>query len=187
MIARRSLLLAAGAALASTRAGASPPKLADDGMYHFDWYLESFLDLAEDIQTATDKGKRLAVIWGQRGCVFCKRLAEEHFVTPAIADYVKANFEIVHLNLFGAREVTDLGGAKRGEQAMARLYAIRTTPTIQFFPESPEGLGAREPMRREVARMPGLLEPGPFLAMFKFVRQKGYEKGSFPEWLKAQG
>ena len=42
---RRALILAAaGAAL--TRPVEAAPKLADDGMYYFDWYLESFLDFA---------------------------------------------------------------------------------------------------------------------------------------------
>ena len=39
---------------------------------------------------------------------------------------------------------------------------------------------------REVARMPGLLEPNEFLAMFRYVREKGYESSPFPEWLKRQ-
>jgi thioredoxin-related protein len=39
---------------------------------------------------------------------------------------------------------------------------------------------------REVARMPGLLEPRDFLAMFRYVREKGYEQSPFPDWLKRQ-
>jgi thioredoxin-related protein len=34
--------------------------------------------------------------------------------------------------------------------------------------------------------MPGLLEPVEFLAMFRYVREKGYETAPFPEWLKKQ-
>ena len=66
MIDRRALILAATGAAFSQCASAAP-KLADDGMYHFDWYLESFLDIAEDIETARANGKRLAIVWGQRG------------------------------------------------------------------------------------------------------------------------
>ena len=162
------------------------PKLADDGMYYFEWYLESFLDLAEDVAGAAASGKRLAVIFGQRACPYCKRMAKEHLSDPAIAAYVQANFEVLHLNLFGAREVTDFDGAKHSERDLARLYGVRLTPTILFFPESAEGLGARPVMKREVARMPGLLEPAPFLAMFRYVREKGYETSSFTQWLKTR-
>jgi len=162
------------------------PKLAEDGMYHFDWYLESFLDLAEDVANARASGKRLAVIFGQRACPYCKRMAEEHLSDPAIAAYIQANFDVLHLNLFGAREVTDFDGVKHSERDLARIYGVRLTPAILFFPESAEGLGARSVMKREVARMPGLLEPAPFLAMFRYVCEKGYEAASFTEWLKTR-
>jgi len=97
-------------------AAAAQPKLSDDGMYEFDWYLESFLDLKDDIESAAQAGKRLAVIISQRACPYCKRMAEQHFSTPRIVDYVRANFEVLHLNLFGAREVTDLDGRKMSER-----------------------------------------------------------------------
>lgn len=184
---RRTMILATGAALLASNsapAQVTKPKLEEDGMYHFDWYMDSFLDLAEDIATARENGKRLAVIFSQKGCIYCKQMAEQHFVDETIVKYVRANFEIVHLNLFGAKEVTDFDGRKRGERATAQLYGVRQTPTTFFFPESAEGLGAKPPMQRMVARMPGLLEPAKFLEMYKFVREKGYEKGSFDQWLK---
>ena len=184
---RRTMMVATGAALlgaSGARAQVSKPRLEEDGMYHFDWYMDSFLDFAEDIATARQAGKRLAVIFSQKGCIYCKQMAEQHFVDETIVKYVRANFEVVHLNLFGAREVTDLDGKKRGERATAQLYAIRQTPTTLFFPESAEGLATKPPLQRTVARMPGLLEPAKFLEMYKFVREKGYEKGSFDQWLK---
>jgi len=187
MIDRRRMLLATGAAMlgaSPARAQVTKAHLEEDGMYHFDWYMASFLDFAEDIATAQKAGKRLAVIWSQKGCIYCKQMAEQHFVDETIVKYVRANFEVVHLNLFGAREVTDLDGKKRGERATAQLYGVRQTPTTFFFPESAEGLGAKPPLQRAVARMPGLLEPVKFLEMYKFVREKGYEKGSFDQWLK---
>ena len=198
MLTRRTLLASALSAAAAAPAlvlpglvlparaapAASPPTLAEDGLYHYDWYLESFLDLAEDIAGAAQKGRRLAVVWGQKGCIYCKRMALEHLADPAISGYIQANFDVLHLNLFGARETTDLDGRKMPEKQLAQTYGIRLTPTVQFFPESAEGLGARAAPKREVARMPGLLEPREFLAMFRFVREKGYEKASFSDWLR---
>lgn len=179
---RRHVLAAGLASLATpVRAGAT---LGDDGLYHLDWYLESFLDLAEDIDSASSKSKRLAVMWGLKGCPACRRMHQVHLADPAIEGYIRANFDILHLNIIGARLATDLDGASLGEKALAARYGIEGTPSIQFFPETSQGLGSRAPAAREVARLPGLPEPPEFLAMFRYVREKGYERGSFAEWSK---
>ncbi len=188
MLTRRTVMKGAAAALVlptAVRAQTKLPLPGEDGLYHQDWYLESFLELAEDVAGATKSGKRLAIIWSQRGCIYCKRMAEEHFMDAKLTGYIRENFEVLHMNLFGAKEVTDFDGQKLGEKAMAQKYAIRITPTIQFFPESADGLANIDPLKRESLRMTGLLEPQPFLGMFRFVREKGYEKSSFAEWLKA--
>jgi thioredoxin-related protein len=125
-------------------------------------------------------------MWGLRGCPACKRMHTVHMMDPKIENYVRDNFEILHLNHIGAREVTDFDGRKRGDKALGETYGIRFTPTIQFFPESADGLAAKSGQGREVARMPGLLEPSEFLAMFRYVREKGYEQSPFPDWLKRQ-
>lgn len=185
---RRHALVAVGAGALALRTAPSFAKatLGDDGIYHMDWYLESFLDVADDLAGATAKGKRFAIMWGLKGCPSCKRMHEVHMMDPKIEAYIRDNFEILHLNHIGAREVTDFDGRKRSEKAFGEAYGIRFTPTIQFFPESTDGLAARAGQAREVARMPGLLEPPEFLAMFRYVREKGYESMPFPDWLKKQ-
>jgi thioredoxin-related protein len=179
----RRILLAAALLPGSAHAAA---RLGEDGLYQHDWYLESFLDLAEDLAAATAAGKRLAILWGLKGCPACRRMHEVHLADPATEAYVRANFEILHLNHIGARVVTDFDGRKLGEKALADAYAIRFTPSIQFLPERAEGLGGRAPRAREVARMPGLLEPAAFLAMFRYVRERGYEQAGFQDWVKRQ-
>lgn len=188
LLTRRRALAALGAGALALRAAPSFAKatLGDDGIYHMDWYLESFLDLNEDLAGATAKGKRFAILWGLKGCPACKRMHEVHMLDPKIETYIRENFEILHLNHIGSREVTDFDGRKRSEKAFGEAYGIRFTPTVQFFPETTEGLAAKSGQAREVARMPGLLEPAEFLAMFRYVREKGYETATFPDWLKKQ-
>jgi thioredoxin-related protein len=62
---------------------------------------------------------------------------------------------------------------------------VRFTPTFQFFPDSAAGLADKLPEKREVARAPGYLRPDDFLALFRFVRQKGYETKSFRDYLRS--
>lgn len=188
MLTRRRAIALLGAAAFGLQGGAvrAAPKLGDDGLYQLDWYLESFLDLPEDLVASTAKGKRFAILWGLKGCPACKRMHEVHLKDPGIEAYLRDNFEILHLNHIGSRIVTDFDGLKRGEKALAEAYEVRYTPTIQFFPEQVSALAARRGQASEVARMPGLPEPAEFLAMFRYVREKGYETAPFPDWLKKQ-
>ena len=188
MLTRRGLLVSAGAGLlaAQMSPAAATAKLGEDGLYHLDWYLESFLDLAEDLEAASAKGKRFAIMWGLKGCPACKRMHLVHFADPKIEAYVRDNFEILHLNHIGARIVTDFDGRKLGEKALGETYEVRFTPSIQFFPEDASKLRSMAGRAREVARMPGLLDPSEFLGMFRYVREKAYETTPFADWIKKQ-
>lgn len=165
----------AGAALLAGRADAAP-RLGDDGLYTQDWYVESFLDLPEDLAAATAKGRHFALQWSQRGCIYCKELHTVYFADPAIADPVRTVFDIVHLDLFGAREVTDFDGTRLTEKALGQKARIRATPTFQFF-------ALEDGRAKEVARLPGLLPRADFSAMFRYVAEGAYRDGTFEAYL----
>lgn len=179
-------LAAAPFAAAPARAQVSAPKLGDDGLYHFDWFLESFLDFREDLDAAHARGKRLVILWSQKGCIYCKKMATEYFVDPQLVGYVREKFDVLHLDMHGARECVDFDGAKFSEKSIGLRYQVRTTPTLLFFPETGAGLEKKNELEREIGRMPGLLPKREFLAMFSYVGEKAYEKGSFAEWVKKQ-
>ena len=93
---------------------------------------------------------------------------------------------MLQLNIIGSLKVTDFDGEQLSEKALAAKYGVRFTPTFQFFPERAGPLNDLAPQKREVARAPGYLLPDDFLALFRFVREKAYEKGSFRDFLKSQ-
>ena len=186
-LSRRAFLAgtAAGAlALPGRRRAVAEAILTDDGLYRQPWFLESFLELADDLEAAAEKNKRLAVMWELRGCPYCRETHLVNFAKPEIESFVRERFEILQLNIIGAREVTDFDGEKMSEKRLAEKYGIRFTPTFQFFPERAAGLAVRKPREREVARAQGYLLPGHFLAMFKFVSERAYEKESLRDYLK---
>ena len=176
----------AWAALGVAGARAQEPILTDDGLYKQPWFLESFLDLPEDLEDARKAGKRFVVMWELKGCPYCKETHLVNFARREISDYIKANFEVLQLNIIGSRKVTDFDGAELSEKDMAAKYGVRFTPTVQFFGEHAGPLKVLPPQKREVARAPGYLRPDDFLAMFHYVRDKAYETGSFRDYLKSR-
>ena len=188
MLSRRAVLVASAACgfawpVARPRAEAV---LTDDGLYRQPWFLDSFLELADDLAGASEKKKRFAVSWDLRGCPYCKQTHLVNFARPEIETFIRDRFEILQLNIVGSREVTDFDGQKLPEKELARKYGVRYTPTFQFFPESVTGLAQRKPQAREVARLVGYRPPEPFLAAFRFVVERGYEKGSLEDFLKTK-
>lgn len=176
---------AAALGLAGSNAGAEEPILTDDGLYKQPWFLESFLDLAEDLEGARKEGKRFVILWELKGCPYCRETHFVNFAQSRIADYVRANFEVLQLNIIGSRKVTDFDGSELGEKQLAAKYGIRFTPTVQFFPDETAGLKQLPPAKREVTRAPGYLRPDDFLAMFRYVREKAYESKSFRDFVKS--
>lgn len=151
------------------------PPVSDDGLYTQPWFKhQSFLELKEDLAEATAEGKLLAILWEQKGCPYCREMHRVNFAKPEIVDYVRSNYDIIQLNLWGDRKVTDFGGQVLGEKKLARKWNVRFTPTIVFFDRT----GA------EVFRMPGYFKPFHFLGMLKYVVSGGYEDTGFQRWLQ---
>lgn len=186
MTTRRQFLVGSAAALISANAARAQAILSEDGLHKQPWFVETFLELADDLAAARAAGKRFAVLWELRGCPYCREMHLVNFARPDIGDYVRSNFDILQLNIVGARKVTDFDGTQLGEKAFAARYQVRFTPTIQFFPETLDGLAALPPDKREVMRIPGYLKADDFLDVFRFVRERGYERGTLRDFVRGR-
>lgn len=191
-LSRRRILLAAGLA-PSLLLTAAPlpaagdslePQMNDDGLYVQPWFLDSFLELRDDLDEAAAEGKRFAIIWELKGCPYCKETHLVNFADPEINRFVRTHFAVLQLNIIGSRKVTDFDGEVLEERQLARKYGISFTPTVQFFPESSTDLADGRGRDLEVARMPGYMRPAHFLAMFRFVQERAYESLGFRDYLK---
>lgn len=192
MFNRRDLLKTAGAAALAgglsplPLARASEPVLTEDGLYRQPWFLDSFLELQDDLDTSALNGKRLAIMWELKGCPYCKETHFVNFADPEISGFIQERFDILQLNIIGARSVLDFDGEELSEKDLAQKYGLRFTPSFQFFPLESEGLAEKEPREREVARMQGYMKPEHFYAMFRYVDAGAYKTQSFRDYLKAQ-
>jgi hypothetical protein len=152
------------------------PKKGEDGIYHQTWGLNSFLDLREDLAEATAKGRRFAVIFEQRGCTYCTKMHTEVLAQKYINDYVRENFTILQLDLFGAREVTDFDGQKLSEAKLAERWGVLFTPTVVFYKEAADAPPNQWGPPVEVARMSLGFGPATFIDLFVWVKAKIYLK-----------
>ena len=148
-------------------------EVGDDGLHKEEWFTMTFRDIAEDVATAKSEGKRLAIIFEQRGCIYCREMHEKILSEPEVRDFIKANFMVVQYNMFGDEEVTDTDGEVLTEKSAARKWGYIFTPTIVFLPEEVE---SGVPVNKAaVATMPGAFGKLTFLNMFRWINEKGYE------------
>ncbi len=148
-------------------------ELGDDGLHKQPWMRDTFKDLREDLAEANAEGKRLMVIIEQRGCIYCRKMHEEVFVIPEIAQYIEDNFFVVQINMFGDVEVTDFDGTALPEKDMTKRWGALFTPNIYFFPE--EVSADQMATQAAVAVMPGAFDRWTTFNMLNWVMEKGYD------------
>ena len=94
-----------------------------------------------------------------------------------INDYVRENFAILQLDLWGAREVTDFDGTVLTERALAERWGVIFTPTIAFFKDDLAGLDGKWGRELEaIERLPLSYGRDTFYDLFVWVRLKLYER-----------
>jgi thioredoxin-related protein len=147
-------------------------ELGDDGLHKQNWMRDTFKDLREDLDEANTEGKRLVLMFEQRGCIYCSKMHKDVYSRDNVSNYIDENFFVVQLNLHGDLEVTDFDGEILSEKAMARKWSILFTPTVLYLPqEVGKGLTAPE---ASVSFMPGAWSAGTTFDMFTWVKEERY-------------
>jgi thioredoxin-related protein len=176
-----TLALAPGAALAAT---GNEPMKDSAGLYTQPWFLQSFMELKDDLAEASSSGKKFAILWEQRGCPYCRELHAVNFADPEVADFIKANFTILQFDIHGPRKVTDFDGTVMSEKELAQRWRISFTPTLCFFSSDPASVEGKIGVDAEVARMPGYFKPFHFATMFAYVKGEHYKSKNFQAFLQ---
>lgn len=150
--------------------------MREDGIHTESWINGlSFLELREDLEEAKDSGKGLVILFEQPGCGACERLHEVNFADSALVEYITQHFNVLQINLYGAKTVTDFDGEELEERAFAEKKLIHFTPTTLFLGADGE----------ELFRVPGYLALPYYRAAFEYVVDEGPQKGIlFPRWSK---
>jgi thioredoxin-related protein len=151
---------------------AAAAAVGDDGLHIQPWIRDTFKDLQEDLDEANAEGKRLAIFFEQRGCIYCTKMHETVYPDPELSNYIDENFFVIQLNLHGDLEVVDFDGDTLTEKQIARKWGILFTPSVIFLPEEVEE--GKTAIQSAVAMMPGAFGRGTTLDMFTWVNEKRY-------------
>lgn len=123
------------------------------------WFKESFLDIREDVAEATESGKRVILYFYQDGCPYCAKLLKDNFGNRSIAQKTRKSFDVIAINMWGDREVTDFDGKATTEKGFASALRVQYTPTLLMLDEQ----------GRVVLRINGYFEPHKFEVALDFV------------------
>lgn len=134
---------------------------------HPQWFKESFLEFEEDIEEAAAEGRRLMLYFHQDGCPYCNKLVEHNFSSEIMGQKVRQHFDVVAINMWGDREVVQVGGRQFSEKTLAAALDVDFTPTLLFFGEN----------RKVVLRLDGYLPPEDFGLALEYVANR-LESGS---------
>jgi thioredoxin-related protein len=137
------------------------------------WFKNSFLDLKEDAAEAGAHGRGLMVYVGQDGCPYCAALFRGNFGRKDIADFARARFDAVEINLWGDRPVADFDGQALTEKTFAAKHRVRYTPTILFF----------DAKGRQLLRIDGYYPPPQFMSALRYAAGEGAKGETFAAYL----
>jgi len=138
------------------------------------WFVDSFLDLREDVAEARRDGKRVMIYFGQDGCPYCKLLMQTTFAETRVIDTMRKRFLPIALNLWGDRVVTWIDGRQMSEKQLGQMLRVQFTPTLLFFDER-----ARVIVRLNGYQPPHRLEPA-----LDYVAGRLESKQPFPDYMK---
>lgn len=139
---------------------------------HPAWFKESFLDFEEDIAEAAAEGKRLVLYFWQTGCPYCNALVEHNFAQRDIVDAMQAHYSLVGINMWGDREVVQVGGKTFTEKTLAAALKVNYTPTLLFFDEN----------RKVILRLNGYYPPDEFRTALDWAQAGNNSGQSFAEY-----
>jgi len=142
---------------------------------HPEWFSETFLNLHEDLNAAKLKGKKGIILYfGQTHCAYCEALLEVNFERETdIVNYTRQNFDLIALDIWGNRIVTDFDGNQLEEKDLAEFEQTDFTPSLIFYTED----------GTEALRLRGYHPPYKFRGALKYVVEEYYKSETYPEYL----
>ncbi len=152
---------------------AQPGKVTGGVSYEIpDWFKQSFLEIADDVEEASDAEKHVLLFFHLNDCPYCNRMISENFSQEPLKSQIQQNFDSIAINIRGDREITMSEDLHTTERVLAEYLKIQYTPTIIF-------LNAEN---KTVLRLNGYRSPAALKQALDFVQSKAYLSSSFGDY-----
>lgn len=137
------------------------------------FFKTSYLDMRADAKQAAASSRTLMVMYEQEGCSYCARMHKVNFAQADIRSLLQQRFDVVQLDIWGARELNDFNGHTVSEKQFARDLKIQLSPMINFF----------DAQGKEIFRIAGYYPPDKFKAALRYVAEGAVARMSFRDYL----
>ncbi|MEA3291628.1 MAG: thioredoxin fold domain-containing protein, partial [Pseudomonadota bacterium] len=141
-----------------------------------DWFKESFLDLAEDVDEATSENRHVLLYFHLDECPYCDKMLRDGFIDSGYTDFIRQNFDSIAINIKGDRVVAYDAETELSERALTKHLKVRYTPTIIFLDST----------LKPVLRLNGYRTPRLLKQALDFVQQGAYAETDFATYAERQ-
>ncbi len=138
------------------------------------WFKESFLEIQDDVDEASEADKHVILFFQLNGCPYCDRMLTESFETEPLTGYIQEHFDTIAINVGGDREIVFNEEISVIEKELSEMLAVRATPAILFLNSD----------NKTVARANGYRSPERFREILGYVAEKGYQQGSLADYIE---
>ncbi len=141
-----------------------------------DWFKESFLEIADDVDEATDEGRHVLLFFQLNDCPYCDRMLEESFEPEPLAAYLQQHFDSIAINVRGDRDIAFNEEITVTEKELSEILQVRATPAILFLDEN----------NKTIVRVNGYRAPERFRQVLEYVATKSYRSVTLGDYLTAK-
>ncbi len=143
---------------------------------HPNWFKESFLEISEDLDEASEYGKHVILYFEFNGCPYCNKMIEDNFKHAPYREFIQENFDVIALNVFGDREVALDPDTRITEKEIATRLNVVYYPTLIILNSD----------NQTVLRMAGYRNRRYFKSALDYVQQRAYEQQILASFINAR-
>ena len=141
-----------------------------------EWFSKSFLSFKEDVAEARAQGKHLMLFLHLEECPYCVKMLKENFVDGERRDRIQKHFDVIGVDIRGARELQWVDGARYAERSLAAHLKINAAPAMVFFDFD----------GNKVLQLNGYREPRAFGQALDYVQTQRYRHETLAAYLERQ-